>query len=100
MKHIKYSFEGNNGFSHKAVARCWTDAMTLANDLRDFLTTPCPDLVITFNGVEVSLDDAITIADFVCDEEKAKFEATHKKIWVHQGATTCANTYRAKWICK
>jgi len=58
------------------------------------------DIKVFIDGKEIARADALKFANELYDAHKAKFESTHKKIWVHQGATTCANTYHAKWIRK
>ena len=94
MKHIKYQFtDGTN--SVDGVARCRVTYCQLLDDLR--LPDDCD---IFFNGKKIDCASAIALVEQRLDEEQAKFEATHTKIWVHQGATTCKNTYRAKYIRK
>ena len=94
MKHIKYQFtDGIN--SVEGVARCRVTYCQLLDDLR--LPDDCN---IFFNGKKIDCASAIALVEQRLDEEQAKFEATHKTVWVHNGATNCRNTWHRKLVRK
>ena len=58
------------------------------------------DIKLFINDKEVSRKEGIAFGEELYAAHKAKFESTHKQIWVHQGATNCKNAWHKKWVKK